>query len=326
MKFDVARQPLLSAVAVLLLVAVAGVVRYALNPLPAETVEGFRALTFEWLGVVEQRWPSISLAAAITLLLLTGLTLGRIGVRYNLYAVGTCLGVSLYGILSCGIFVGKDFLTGFLAAFLLSRVLSNYCASLRNGYAFDALFRGSFYLGLMLLVYPTAFPFVLLLPWTLLTFKRTLREAVVALSGLLLPPATVCYLWWGAGNEFLAPLAQLWQAFIAPSGFRLLETLSPVVLLFLGFSLFLLLCAVLFFMGDRYASGSKARTILTYDLGVLLLASALFPTPSSTATLFAVAAVPASLVLPFLFVRIRPEFALLAYSSMLILCVLRFWW
>ena len=321
MKPLIARQSLLTAATILLLLAAGGFMRLY------ETTADFSA---EWTGsfggaAAERllRFPLLGSAAGILLLLFTGLTLGRIGIRYKLYAVGNCLGVSLFGMLACGIYIGADYLSGLLAAFLLARSLRNYCASFRNGYTFDALFRASAYLGFLPLIYPTALPLALLLPWALLCFKRTLREATVAATGLFLPAAAVCYIRWARGGQFTDPLAEVWHALRTPADFRLFDTGSEAVPFLLGFALFLTLCAALFFLGERYASGSKARTILTFDLGVLVLSGSLFFLPSASGSLFGLAAVPAALLLPYLFVRIRPAFALAGYGFLLILCVLR---
>lgn len=320
MKFDVARQPLLPAAAILVLAAIAGSVCALSSPQPAPEAT---APTVRWLFLVVAHRPILSSVTAAVLLLGAGLTVGRLGVRYNLYAVGSCLGVSLCGLLASGILTGGDYLAGMLAAFLLARVFRFYCASLRNGYTFDALFRGSFCLGLLPLVYPPALVFVPLAAWALVCFKRTLREAVVALAGLLLPPAAVGYLWWALAGSFAQPFAGLWQVFLAPGGLNLFDPVSPVAPFALCFVLFLVLCAALFFLSERYASGMRVRAILLFDLGALALAGALFLVPSVTAAAFALSAVPAAILLPFLFVRIRPALAAAAYLVLLLLCLIR---
>lgn len=321
MKIDVARQPLFPAAAVLVLAAVAGFACGGAS-IPHAVVAA-AAPTAEWLVRFEMQRPILSFVTAGVLLLGAGLTVGRIGVRYNLYSVGSCLGVSLYGLLACGILIGGDYLAGMLAAFLLARVFRFYCASLRNGYTFDALFRGSFSLGLLPLVYPPALVFVPLAGWALVCFKRTLREAVVTFAGLLLPAALAGYLWWAVAGSFAEPFAGLWQVFLASGGLTIFDPAAPAVPALLCFVLFLVLCAALFFLSERYASGTRVRAILFFDLGALALSALLFLVPSATASIFALAAVPAALLLPFLFVRIRPVLAAATYLTLLLLCVIR---
>ena len=72
-----------------------------------------------------------------------------------------------------------------------------------GGASFAAL-----YLGLLPLVAPAALPLLLLLPLAVQLFRRTLRELTVALAGVLLPLFVLCYINWGVGGDFAAPLLE----------------------------------------------------------------------------------------------------------------------
>ena len=63
-------------------------------------------------------------------MLFTGMSVGRLTVRYNLYSVGTCLAIPLYGAIACGLAVGGDCLTTFAASALLALATKNFCLSL----------------------------------------------------------------------------------------------------------------------------------------------------------------------------------------------------
>ena len=89
---------------------------------------------------------------------------------------------------------------------LLAFSVKNFARSFCNGYAFDALFRASLYLGILLLTAPAALPLVALLPLAIILFHRTLRESVVALAGFLLPILAFGYVNWGARRRFHRPL------------------------------------------------------------------------------------------------------------------------
>ena len=127
------------------------------------------------------------------LMLFTGMSIGRLTVRYNLYSVGTCLAIPLYGAIACGLAVGGDCLTTFAASALLALATKNFCRSYCNGFGFDAIFRASLYIGLLPLVATAAAPLLILLPLAVMLFRRTLREVAVAVAGLLLPALTLCY-------------------------------------------------------------------------------------------------------------------------------------
>lgn len=153
---------------------------------PGELLAQFQAAHPVWA-----RW------IAGLLMLFTGMSVGRLTVRYNLYSVGTCLAIPLYGAIACGLAVGGDCLTTFAASALLALATKNFCRSYCNGFGFDAIFRASLYIGLLPLVATAAAPLLILLPLAVMLFRRTLREVAVAVAGLLLPALTLCYVNWG---------------------------------------------------------------------------------------------------------------------------------
>ena len=156
MKFDIARQPLVPAfltLAALAYAAMRGAAEYGLDPAllngaaaihPATAVSPEAALLqFQASHPVWARW------IAGLLILFTGMCAGRMTIRYNLYSVGTCLAIPLYGAIVCGLAVGSDYLPAFTAAALLALSVKNFARSFCNGYGFDAIFRASLYLGLL---------------------------------------------------------------------------------------------------------------------------------------------------------------------------------
>lgn len=186
-------------------------------------------------------------------MLFTGMSVGHLTVRYNLYSVGTCLAIPLYGAIACGLAVGGDCLTTFAASALLALATKNFCRSYCNGFGFDAIFRASLYIGLLPLVATAAAPLLILLPLAVMLFRRTLREVAVAVAGLLLPALTLCYVNWAAGGEFLAQVAEPGSAFIAGTPLSLFLS-TPVQNLVLPGAVFLLdLTALLFFLSDIHA-------------------------------------------------------------------------
>ena len=324
MKFDIARQPLVPAFLTLAALAVAamwGAAGHGFDPAQlngtaaiqpeAATSPEALLLQFQTAHPVWARW------IAGVLILFTGMCAGRMTIRYNLYSVGTCLAIPLYGAIVCGLAVGDDFLPAFTASALLALSVKNFARSFCNGYGFDAIFRASLYLGLLPFVSTAALPLLLILPLAVLLFRRTLREVAVAAAGLLLPAFTICYINWGAGGEFTTPLTALGNAFIAGKPLMLFTAIPFRNLILLGGILVLDLLAVLFFLSDIYAVGTKSRTILIYIISVLVLAAAVLCGPAATPGTVALAAVPSAVLLPFMFVRIHRNIALLLYLLLL---------
>lgn len=326
MKIDIARQPLIPAFLTLAaLVAVAMWNVHLPNALPhvaAPSVpDGSLAIPLpeSWLAEFQNAHPVWSKWISALMLLLAGTAIGKTSVRYDLYSVGTCLAIPLFGCLVSNFVVGGDFLTATLSTTLLTLVFKNFCRAFCNGFGFDALFRGSLYVGLLLLIEPAAAPMLLMLPLTLILFRRTLREATVSVAGFLLPGLAVAYLNWGSGGEFLTPFILSARAFVDGSPLQLFPTCSVQQLAILGGILLLNLLSILFFLTNFYTVSSKARLILLLNIGMLCLTAATLCTPAADQGTLAVVAVPSSLLLPFMMVRIHRPVALLFYL-LLLLC------
>ena len=194
---------------------------------------------------------------------------------------------------------------------LLALAAKNYFRSYCNGYGFDAIFRASLYLGLLPLVYAPATPLVLILPLAILLFRRTFREVVAAAAGLILPVLTACYVSWGAGEEFTAPVTALADAVVSGVPLWIFTALPLPSLVMLCIIAALALTALFFFLSDIYAAGTKPRFILIFNIGILAMTLALLCTPSVTPEAFTLTAVPAALLFPVLFVRIDRRIALI---------------
>lgn len=271
----------------------------------------------ELLARFQAAFPGWSRWIGGLLILFTGMCAGRLTVRYNLYSVNTCLAIPLFAAIACGLALDGEYLTTFTASALLALVLKNYARSCCNGFGFDAIFRASLYLGLLPLVTPASLPLILLLPLSALLFRRTLREVAVATAGVLLPALTLCYVNWGAGGGFPAPLAAMGQAFLAGEPLALFSAMPMQNLALMGGILLLDAVALLFFLSDIYALGTKARFVFIFNISILVLTAALLCGPAATPGLIALVAVPSAVLLPFLFVRIHRGIALILYLLLL---------
>lgn len=320
MQFNISRQPLVPAFITLAALAVAAGFSMGLHsglPLVATTDTLVIELPGTLLTQFQGAFPVWSKLVAALLILFAGMCTGRMTVRYNLYTVSTCMAIPLYAIVACGLPSGSSYLSAFAASALLALTLKNYGAAFCNGYGFDAIFRASAYLGLLVLVLPAALPLLLLLPLAVLLFRRTLREAIVATVGLVLPTALFCYINWGAGGDFTSPLTHLGSAFITGTPLGLLYQLPVLIfILFLGLIL-LSLFAVLLFLADRYNAGTKARLVLIFNIGILFLTVAQLCGPAASPELFPLLAIPMAVLLPVLFVRIHHSIALPIYLILL---------
>lgn len=197
MKPDIIRQPLLLAIAsILVVIAAAMTTGTTISPAPETMIS---TPLGDLIGLFQERFPRCSRIFCGSLLLLTGILCGRLAVRYGLYPVSSTLTIPLYGLVACGILLGREYLTESVTAFILLLSTQSFFACFRNGYAIGAVFRASFFLGLLPLLYAPLLPLPLLILAAAFCFRRTLREVFVSLCGVILPFLAVCYVAWGQG-------------------------------------------------------------------------------------------------------------------------------
>ncbi len=328
MKFDISRQTLFPATLILLALAACAV---GFGSLPTDGAVGTvgagapeEVLTVRLLGAFLAHHAVAGRLLLFVLLLATGLTIGRTGIRYSLYPAKTCIGISLFGFLGCAPALGNDMPVAVVTAYCWARTLSHYLAALRNGYAFDRLFRGSMFLGAVPLLQPALTPLVLVLPLVLLLFKRTTREGIVAFVGLLLAPLTAGYICWACGLPFWEPLRPIVRAmhFGGTMPWRQLPLYTYPVL---GLTVLLVIYTLGCFIGDRHSNDNRKLVLFPLLFYLFLFCAALFAVPfdgSSATALTALTAVVVSLLLPYLFVRLQSGVALTAYAALAVLSLL----
>lgn len=330
MKFDISQQPLVPSFLTLLLLAVLAACSFDLSSADAvaaadgiPAVDGLVLPTLnDLLGRFEAAHPVWSRLLVGFLIIFTGMCTGRMTVRYNLYGHSTCLAIPLYGIIACSLGTLDVALAALVDSALLALAVKNFCRSFRNGYGFDALFRGGLYTGILLLVRHEMLPLVLLLPSAILLFRRTRRETAVALTGFSIPLFVACYLNWGAGGAFLAPIFAFADSFRFGVPFGFLAALDVPTMILTAAVALLDLLALAFLFTNIYVLSSKSRTILLFNTCAFILTLAAAAMPTATATSFALWAVPSAVLLPVFFVRTHLKLARLLYLGLWMLAVL----
>lgn len=319
MNADIARQSLITAF--LTLTAVAVTALYTGQGGSAGASDHISSALGDPIFAFQLGYPAWSRFLALLCVLCTGLSLGRVSVRYNLYAGKCYLAIPLFGMAACGIVCSPEYLTQYLSALLLALSFKHFCLSFRNGYGFSNLFRASLYLGLLCLISTPATPLMLLTPLVVFLFRRTLRELVVALFGLLLPVFALCYIAWALGDPFGAPLTELFTTLHTHAGLpedpaNNFRTIAP--LLTAGILLLLALTAQIIQLQNMYAVGQKARMILVFTICTFFLSLSTLFFRGAFASTVAFTAVPAALLLPVFFVRAQRDFALAIYLVLLL--------
>ena len=324
MRFDLARQPLIPAfLSLVILLSFAlcntadGVVvpnlygGIAPEKLPIASfggwLEQFRAAHGGWAHTL-----------AALLLLTSAMTIGRMTARFKLYGISTFIAMPLFMLSMMGVMHHTGWFSATVATTLMTLAVKNFCYSFRNGFSFDATFRGGLYLALTLLVMPKAAPLLMMLPIALVLFRRATRENLVAICGLLLPPLTWAYLNWAFGGSFSAPFRLFWNIMIEGDWFLGVLHWSLTEQIFGGALLLLNLFAVALFLANSYTLSTRSRHTLLFASYMLLLVVGTALLPDADSSVLALMAVPSALLLPVLFIRIRRTLTQLLYPLLVV--------
>lgn len=319
MRFDVVRQPLMVAFATLLCIATAAV--WFASPYTATGADAY-VLLGRYLIEFQNAFPNLARIICTVLIFATGIRLGRNVLRYGLYPIHTYLSIPLYGIIACGILRSEAYTVAYVASYVAFLGLKHLLASFRNGFAFDALFRGGLSIGVLPLIDPALTPLALLVPIATATFKRSTRECTVAIFGLVLPLFAYSYISWISGEPFLATttlIANTLETQFAPLG---AAAIPLPKLIRAGIAIILSIVAIACYGRDQLVIGVKQRAQLLFCSCfwlIALLIAALYAT--SAATVMPIWALPTAALLPVLFTRIRLWIATPIYLLLLVACI-----
>ena len=308
--------------ATLIVIAVIFTLRSSFFPAGDETIPNVSTPIGHLLQTVQQRVPILSAVIWALSIIVAGLNAGRYGVRLSLYPAYTLMGISLFGVVATGVMTSGDYLlsASAMAVMLLAVKYIERCI-MRSG-SFSDLSLSMLYFGLLPLIYAPAALIYVAMPLLVLVARASWRDELVTLASLLLPPAALCYWSWCAGKEFLEPAIEIYNSMFTPSEFSFFGTINPASVLLLGVLFVMTMCAVTLVISDKYSLKVKSRVAMRFNGLLLILLVAMFFLPSVTATQFALIAVPASMMLPLIFVRMGVGFTETLYRLLLLAAAL----
>ena len=322
MQLSIIRQtPALSILLTLLLVGV-GFVRFALAPYGDELVTGGLAGPGAWVDGFQSAYPIWGWILSALFYFINAVAIGRITTLLGLYPARTTVSIPLYAITACCIFIAADSLAVGVALYCAVQMLRHIGISyIKGAHLRFALYAG-LYAGLAPLFYAPTITFVTLLPVAIIMFGFSWREIVVMITGLLLPLATISYIDWLLGGEFLATSTTLYEAITTPTGYTPWASESVVALAMMGLLLFTALCGITTFIGETRSVAVRPRTILSFLIVVLIVACATFALPSATAGLYAMVALPIATLAPLMLLKLRDGVSNLVFLLLILLLAL----
>lgn len=304
----------------LFIIAIVSTLRAVLHPVGDESIANTPTPVGIVLQNIQSGIPSLSAVVWCLCVIVAGLGVGRYAAKYSIYPAYTLMAIPILGVMAVAVMISGDYLVSSAVLILMLYAIKYTHRCVMRSKTFGDLSLAMLFYGVIPLVFAPAAVLYIALPVLVLVLYNSWREWVVAVSSLLFPLLAVSYWDWCAGNEFLASAQLIYSSAMAESEFHFFSVLNPVSIILIGVVLVMVFCSVSLILSDRYSLKVNSRTIMRFDMLLLVACCALCFMPSATATIFAMLALPVSMLVPLMFVRMGAGFTEMLYRIML-LCV-----
>ncbi|MFI3302903.1 MAG: hypothetical protein SNH35_05770 [Rikenellaceae bacterium] len=321
--FEVRRHSRLGAVIVAATLSIVAVLYLSLVP-----CSGFESIVSPsvWGSAVDgwqvahPVWSSIFLWFLITYL---SVKLGQLVSRYDLYGSKSYLTMEFFPMLSVGLAVNVASLRGVLVAMLVTYSLIRYASSYRNANCVGVLLSGSVALGVAVLLYSPAIVLWGVVPFVLVIFERTIREVIVAMVSLLIVPFAYIYSLWVMGGDFGCELSRFVGLIVVDSGYSVWASLSVVAICVVGIVLCLTINSALIIslLENTIKARRRLKIVAIYAVAI----AAMLAMPSSDSVVFAIMAIPASILIPITLLSFGRKMSFIIYVLLFGCLVVNMW-
>lgn len=302
----------------LLVVVVVTSLRAALLPAGDEMVPNTETPIGVYMQSLQGSLPTLSIFIWAFALLIGGLDAGRFSSRFSIFPAYTLMAIPIFGLVAGGVMVSGELILSTVVMMLMLLGTKYLLRCIMRTESFSDLSLAMLYYGALPLVFAPSALLYATLPLLVLVVRSSWRDWVVAVSSLLFPLLSVCYWSWCAGEGFLSPAETIYTSALTSSEFSFFSTINPAGIVMLGVAIVMVLCAVTLILSDKYSLKVKSRAAMRFNALMLLVCVGMFFLPSATATTFVVVAVPASMLIPLIFVRMGVGFTETLYRLMLL--------
>ncbi len=314
---EVRRHSLMTSIIIAISISIVGALYLAFAPFERYERVVAESVLGGWIDAWQVAHPVLSLIIVGVGMVYVSIKLSQLVSRFNLYGTTSHLTLELFPLLSIGVMVNEASLKVFVVVALVAYSLMRYVSSYRNANAVGVLLSGSLALGAVALLYPPAIVLWGVVPCLLVIFERTLREVIVAICSLAIVPFAYIYTRWFLGDDF----CDVWREFVgrivADSGYSLFESYSVGMLVFSGVLLFVSITAV--FAVSLLENTVKARHRLRIVILYWVAVAVMFSLPSVDSTIFAISAIPLSILMPIAMLKFGRGVSFIIYILLFVL-------
>ena len=314
----VTQHRILDLAATLLVIVIATTLRSLLQPAGDEAIANTATPIGSILQNLQERIPTLSALIWAGSVMFAGLSVGRYAAKYSIYPAYTLMSIPVLGVMATAVMISGDYLVSSVALLLMLNATKYLHRGVMRTKSFGDLSLSMLFYGAIPLVCAPAAILYAAMPLLVLALRHSWREWVVSVGSLVFPLLAVCYWSWCAGVEFLSPVTQIYDSMLTPSEFHLFSTLNPASILLLGVAILMVLCAVSLVISDRYSLKTNSRAVMQFNSLLLVACISMFILPSCTATIFVLIALPVSMLVPLIFVRMGIGFTEALYRLMLL--------
>ncbi|MFI3280055.1 MAG: hypothetical protein SNG49_07255 [Rikenellaceae bacterium] len=278
MKFNITRQQVLPSLATLFFTCLIGVYSLIMGEHTGVGLAPCGSMLGGYVTDFQNAHRVLSAIGVGIVIFLLAINLGGLVSRNNLYSTTTHIQIPLLGMLLWAVCLNEEFLLSVLLAAFCAQIVGGFLISVRNGLILGPLFNASLLLSLLPLFYPSAVVMWGVVPIALILINVTSREWIVSFFGLLLPIATLSYIYWMMGEDLLFVGRTMLEQLLHPSNLFSLSVILPFRFLIVALGLLLSLFSLLWVGGDVHKSRVRLQIII-----VMFLASlATIVSPSAT--------------------------------------------
>ena len=270
-------------------------------------------------------YPVISSLMILPLFCAAVLRLSRATVRFSLYPSATISAIALSSLVLLALLPCESMFYSLLVALLVAEALGRLLGCFGLNMRPSRLFASMFFLGVLPLLDSSLVVVAVVLPILVLLMRRTLREMVIVVFGVLTPMFTYCYVVWCLGGDFLDAAYHLFFNVLLPATTPVLSYLTLPRVVMLGVLLLMQLSASLFYVSDRMTLNIAARNVwvvLQSILLVFIVSFVLLPSTSENSVLVVVMTMLP--MLPLYFLRMPALFSVFSFVVFTLLSVATF--
>ena len=259
----------------------------------------------EMLAGLAARMPVLCSYISIFLVLLNTVLITSIVSRNMIYTDKMFMPAVIYVVVSCGNYFGGEAIVGIVASWLVICSCSLTINSFRRQKQYGKTFLAAIMLGALPLIYPPAVVFAVMIPVSLAVFRKDWHEAVISITGYVLPFVIASYIYWGMGE----PFSYLGLAFYgtllscAEQAAFIGDFVRPDLLVFWGVTAITATVSIFIFFNRAPLMRTRPYKSYIFFIWLLVASAVLFAAPCRSVNDFPLIAVPLSVVMPMFFSR-----------------------